>query len=53
MTTQELERLEAAAHAQCGKDLGTTIALTPRTLLELCRLARIGAEHEASAEKAS
>lgn len=51
MTSQELERLEAAAHKQCGSDLGTTIAITPGTLLELCRLARIGAEQEALARK--
>lgn len=51
MTSQELERLEAAAHKQCGGDLGTTIAVTPGQLLELCRLARIGAEQEAQKGK--
>lgn len=46
MNLQELERLEAKAMDQTGKFLATPIAITPGTLLELCRLARIGHAQE-------
>lgn len=53
MNLQEIERLEAKAVDQTGKMLATTIAVTPGTLIELCRLAAIGLSQESQGEKPS
>lgn len=52
MTIEELDRLQSKAMDQTGKLLATTIALTPGTLLELCRLARIGHAQESQGDNA-
>lgn len=51
MTLEDLARLAGKAMAQAGTPLGTMIAVTPRELIELCRLARIGLAQEAAAGK--
>lgn len=47
MKETDLDRLERAALAQVGKDIGTPITVTPRELLELCKLARQAIEKPA------
>lgn len=44
MTTADLDRLERLALAQLGQPVSTLVRLMPGELLELARLARIGAE---------
>lgn len=51
MTSQELDALRDKAMDQTGKMLATTIAVTPGTLIELCRLAAIGLSQEAQGGK--
>lgn len=51
MTLQDLERLESKAMDQTGKPLAAAVAITPGTLLELCRLARLGHQQEAQGGK--
>lgn len=41
MTAEEIDRLEAKARDLTGRPLSTPIALTPRQVLELCRMARM------------
>lgn len=41
MTEDEITKLEAKARDLTGRPLSTPIALTPRQVLELCRLSRI------------
>ena len=42
MSAIDLDRLERLALAQHGKEIGAAVAVTPRELMELVRLARIG-----------
>lgn len=42
MTEDEIAKLEAKARDLTGRPLSTPIALTPRQVLELCRMARLG-----------
>lgn len=44
LTTEQLDRLEAAARKQIGPEMTTTIVIGPGELLRLIELARIGAE---------